>query len=136
MTIIIAERDLDNIWINAWARYLDGDPDPDHDTRPSLKMLLESKVPMTPGAQETLKNLLFPHDPPSDAWILTLKRNPKFDRMLKEIDVVHEYTKKRAEGAPPEAAAKAVCRSKNVTAGQLRRYRARARELGRYLRGQ
>ena len=90
MTIIIAERDLDNIWINAWARYLDGDPE--GDPRPSLKMLLEAKTPMTLGAQETLKNLLFPHDPPSDAFILTLKRNPKWDRMLEELDVVLEYT--------------------------------------------
>jgi hypothetical protein len=134
MTIVIAERDLDNIWINAWARYLDGDPE--CDPRPSLEMLLENKVPMTPGAQETLKNLLFPHDPPSDAFIMTVKRNPKFDRMLGELDVVHAYAEKRAEGMPAEAAAEAACKPKSVTAGQLRRYRANLRALGRYLRGQ
>jgi hypothetical protein len=131
--------ELDDIWLNAWARYLDvaaGIVDV-NDRRPSLELLLSS-VPMPQGAQDMLKNLLFPHDPPSDAFILKAERNPKFDRMLGELDVVHAYTEKRKARVPFEKAAREAIKEagKSVQPEEIRRYRARLRALGRYLRGQ
>ncbi|SRR6266851_5430 len=132
--------DPDDIWLNAFAAWPE-------DPRPLARLL--RSTPMTPRAQDILANLLDPHDPPSDAFILKAVRNPKWDRMLGAgyIDKVppgaciEDFDPQKRDDGDLGVVARHVGlnvggRTKHVCAQQIRRYRAKFARLGKYLHGQ
>jgi hypothetical protein len=123
------DTELDDIWLNALAAWPE-------DPRPLARLL--RSTPMTMGAQDLLANLIDPLDGlPSDPFILKAKRNPKWDRMLEELNAVGLYGARLKAGFKSEVAAKYAVKEagKNVTARQIPWYRARLKRLARYLRG-
>jgi hypothetical protein len=136
--------ELEDVWINAFAAF--------PDVEPLVRLLREGNTPMTPCAQGLLANLLSPHDPPSDGFVLKVERKPKWDRMLgKGADPDDGDSQKWDDGGlgaialyvamvnakvPSKEAAEEAGRTMNVTARQFYRYLTRWRALVRYLRGQ
>jgi hypothetical protein len=114
------DHEIDDIWLNAFAAFPDVQP---------LVQLLRSNTPMTPGARDLLAELLSPGDPPIDSFVLELKPNADFAKMLRKFDAVADY---KMGTSADEAGAK-----QNVTGRTVFRYLDEEipQKLGERLRG-
>jgi hypothetical protein len=87
--------ELEDIWLKAFHAFPDVKP---------LVALLRSDTPMPSGPRKLLAELLSPGDPPMDSYMLELKTNPEFDRMLEKHLIATRYEQLRAEGSSFEDA--------------------------------
>jgi hypothetical protein len=113
-------HEIENLWINAFLAFPNLQP---------LVELLRSDTPMTAGARDLLAELLCPGDPPIGDFVLELKPNAEFGKMLRKLNAVADY---KMGLAADEAGAK-----QNVTGRTVFRYLEEEipQKLGQRLRG-
>ena len=105
--------ELEDIWINAFAVFPDVKP---------LVQLLQSETPMPFGARKTLAELLSPGDPPIDRFVLEVKLNDQFDKMIRKYNAVGDYVLQTSAGKSSDTAAEEAGAKQNVGARQVFRY--------------
>jgi hypothetical protein len=139
------EHEIENLWINAFLAFPNLQP---------LVKLLRSDTPMTAGARDLLAELLCPGDPPIGDFVLELKPNAEFGKMLRKLNAVADYKRARAKrarakrarakraratsaGALSEPPADEAGAKQNVTGRQVFRYLEEdiPQKLGERLRG-
>jgi hypothetical protein len=118
---VSAAMSIHDLWINAFAAF--------PDLQRLARLLRCENIPMTQGARNTLAELLSPGDPPIDSFVLELKPNADFDKMLRKFDAVADY---KMGISADEAGAK-----QNVTGRTVFRYLDEEipQKLGQRLRG-
>jgi hypothetical protein len=88
---------------------------------------------MTPGARDTLAELLSPGDPPIMNWKLVPERIKRVDPIAKQVDGAAAFEQNRRAGMTAQDAAD----QSGVRGGrQIHRYRALLGRLGRRLHGE
>jgi hypothetical protein len=121
-------HEIDDLWINACLAFPNLQP---------LVKLLRSDTPMTAGARDILAELLCPSDPPIDSFVLELKPNAEFGKMLRKLNAVADYKMATSAGALSEPAADEAGAKQYVTGRQVFRYLKEdiPQKLGERLRG-
>jgi hypothetical protein len=151
----MTDFELDKIWINAFAALgrikltsdkpgkFDGGAVADveplvlddgavADVEPLVR-LLRSNTPMTPGARDTLAELLSPGDPPYMNWKLVPEQIKRVDPIAKQLDGATAFEQNRNAGMSVQDAADQA----SIRGGrQILRYRALLGRLGRRLHGE
>jgi len=104
---------LDDVWLAAFNAL----PDP----RP-IAALLRSDTPMTTGARHVLGEMFHPGSPPLTDQRVVVRRNPDFDRVVRQLGAAVTYRKAIAAGTSKGKAEQAAAREAGVTARQARRW--------------
>ena len=104
---------LEDVWLAA----INALPDP----RP-LAALLRSDTPMPMGARDVLAEMLHPGNPPITDQKLAVRRNPHFDRMLRQLGAALTYRRAITAGIAKGNAEQAAAQDAHITPRQARRW--------------